>query len=72
MLLDGMDGTLRVEYNTRLSVSSSNSADKSSEETEHYLHHLHHNYSIFPVAVMPLMQPDLGVEAFRQGTIDIK
>ena len=72
MLLGGMDGSLRVQCNTWLIVSSSNSADKSSEETEHYLHHLHHNYSIFPVAIMPLMQPDLGVEASRQGTMDIK
>ena len=72
MLLDGMDGTLRVEYNTRLSVSSSNSADKSSEEAERYLHHLYHNHSIFLVATMPSMQPDLGVEAPRLGTMEIK
>ena len=54
---------LRVQWNTWLIVSSSNSANKSSEETEHYLHHLHHNYSIFPVAIMPLLQPDLDSPA---------
>ena len=69
--LDRMDGTLRVQCNTWLIVSSSNSADKSSEETGCYLH-LHHKASIFPVATMALMQLDLGVEAPRQGTMDIK
>ena len=54
-LLDGMDGTLRVQCNTWLIVSSSNSTDKSSEETERYLHLLHHKASISPVATMPLM-----------------
>ena len=72
MLLDVMDGTLRVQCNTWSIVSSSNSADKSSEETERYLHLLHHKDSTFPVATMPPMQPDLGVEAPRQGTMDIK
>ena len=67
-----MDGTLRVQCNTWLIVSSSNSADKSSEETERYLHLLHHKASISPVAAMPLMQLDLGVEEPRQGTMDIK
>ena len=63
---------LRARCNTWLIVSSSNSAGQSSEETEHYLHHLHRNYSTFPVAIMPLLQPDLDVEAPRRGTIDIK
>ena len=67
-----MDRTLRVQCNTWLIVSSNNIADKSSEETERYLPLVHHKYITFPIATIPPMSPDLGVEAPRRGTMDIK
>ena len=70
MLLDGMDGTLKVQCSTWLIVSSS--VDQSSEETRRYLRLLHPKDSTFPVATMPRMLPDLGVEAQRPGTTDIR
>ena len=67
---NGWDFESTMEY--WVVVSSSNSADKSSEETGRYLHPLHHKDSTFAVATMPPMQPDLGVEAPCQSTMDME